>query len=160
MASCPGICFLWFGSLAISRLFLELGLVRPCTEPICRIAGPYTLGVSQGPDAKRFKPLVKYSGVCYNEWSYNERMLKRTVFINKIRMLQRTKMLQRTQRNTIGRRSTRVPMTYRVFRLWLERQSSSLLSCVRFSYQFSSVICLFAPLTVKIYIFNYPAIEF
>lgn len=67
MASCPGICFLWFGSLAISRLFLELGLVRPCTEPICRIAGPYTLGVSQGPDAKRFKPLVKYSGVCYNE---------------------------------------------------------------------------------------------
>jgi hypothetical protein len=33
----------------------------------------------------------KYSGVCYNERCYNERMLQRTVFINKIRMLQRTR---------------------------------------------------------------------
>jgi len=73
-----------------------------------------------------------YSGVCYNE-----RILQRTVFINKIRML------QRTRRNTTGRRSTRVRMTCRAFPLWLERQSSSLLSFVRFSYQFSSVICLF-----------------
>ena len=31
----------------------------------------------------------------------------------------------------------------RAFPLWLERQSSPLLSFVRFSYQFSSVICLF-----------------
>ena len=31
---------------------------------------------------------------CYNEHRcYNERMLQRTVFINKIRMLQRTQML-------------------------------------------------------------------
>jgi hypothetical protein len=49
------------------------------------------------------------------------------------------------------RRSTRVRKTYRAFPLWLERQSSSLLSFVRFSYQFSSVICLFAPLAVKIF---------
>ena len=97
MASCPGICFLWFGSLAIYRPFLELGLARPCTEPICRIAGTYTLGASQGPDAKRFKSHVKYSGVYYNE-----RMLQLTGFINKIRMLQRTQMLQRNNKYTIG----------------------------------------------------------
>jgi hypothetical protein len=53
------------------------------------------------------------------------------------------RMLQRTLRNPIGRRSTRVCMTCRAFSLWLERQSSSLLSFVRFSYQFSSVVCLF-----------------
>jgi len=40
---------------------------------------------------------------------------QRTVFINKIRTLQRTQMLQRTPRNTIGRRSTRVRMTCRAF---------------------------------------------
>jgi len=86
--------------------------------------------------------LVKYSRVCYNEPCYNERMLQRTVFINKIGML------QRTRRNTIGRRNTRVLMTCQAFLLWLERQSSSLVSFVRFIYRFSSVICLFAPLTV------------
>ena len=64
-------------------------------------------------------------------------------FINKFRMLQRTQKLQRTRRNTIGLRSTRVPMTFRAFSLWLERQSSSLLSLIKFSYQFSSAICLF-----------------
>ena len=53
----------------------------------------------------------KYSGVCYNERSYNERMLQRTVFINKIRML------QRRRRNTICRRSTRVLITCRAFPL-------------------------------------------
>ena len=53
-----------------------------------------------------------YSGVCYNE-----QMLQRTVFINKVRMLQRTKMLQRKRRNTIGRRSTRVRMMCRAFPL-------------------------------------------
>ena len=79
----------------------------------------------------------KYSGVCYNERCYNERMLQRTVFIYKIRMLQRTEMLQRTRRNTIGRRSTRVCMMFRAFPPWLKRQSSSLLSFVRFSYQFN-----------------------
>ena len=57
---------------------------------------------------------------CYNEVSINKirmlqrkEMLQRTVSINKIRMLQRTQMLQRTRRNTIGRRSTRVRMTCR-----------------------------------------------
>jgi len=65
------------------------------------------------------------------QWRVLQRtMLQRTVFINKIRML------QRTRRNTIGRRSTRVRMTCRSFPLWLECQSSSLLSFVRFSYQF------------------------
>jgi hypothetical protein len=108
---------------------------------------------------------------CYNERMlqrtnattnecYNERMLQRMnattnecyneqFFINKIRMLQRTQILQRTRRNTIGWRSTGVRVTCWSFPLWLERQSPSLLSFVRFSYQFSSVICLFAPLAVK-----------
>jgi hypothetical protein len=67
------------------------------------------------------------------------------VLINKIRML------QRTRRNTIGRRSTRVRMSCRLLPPWLERQSS-LLSFVRFSCQFSSVICLFAPFAVKIFV--------
>ena len=58
-------------------------------------------------------------------------------------MLQRTQMLHQTRRNTIGRRSTRERMTCRTFPLWLERQSSSLLMFVRFSFQFRSVICLF-----------------
>jgi len=66
-------------------------------------------------------------------------MLQQTVFINKIRMLQQTHMLQRTRRNTIGRRSTRVRMTCQAFPLSLERQSSSLLLFVSFSNQFSSV---------------------
>jgi len=96
-------------------------------------------------------PPITYSGVCYNERCYNERMLQRTIFINKIRMLQRTQMLQRTRRNTFDRRSTRVRMTFRAFPLWLERLSSSLLSFVRSIYQFSSVICLLAPLAVKIF---------
>jgi hypothetical protein len=86
-----------------------------------------------------------YSRVCYNERSYNERMLQLSLFTNKIRML------QRTGRNTIGRRRTRVRMTCRVFPPWLERQYLSFLSFVRFSYQFSSVICLFTPLPLKIY---------
>jgi len=42
-------------------------------------------------------------------------MLQRTVFVNKIRMLQRAQMLQRTPWNTIGRRSTRVRTSCRVF---------------------------------------------
>jgi len=44
-------------------------------------------------------------------------MLQQTVFINKIRKLQQTEMLQRTRRNTIGRRSTRVRMTCPAFPL-------------------------------------------
>ena len=60
-----------------------------------------------------------------------------TAFNNKIRML------QRTRRDTIGRRSTRLPVTCRAFPLWLKRQSSPWLLFVRFCYQFSSVICLF-----------------
>ena len=76
-------------------------------------------------------------------------MLQRTVLINNIRMLQRTQTLQRTRRNTIGRCYMRVHMTCRAFPLWLERQSLSLLSFVRFSYHFSSVFCLFASLAGK-----------
>ena len=94
---------------------------------------------------------------CYNEeiLSINQNttltkmlqrtMLQRTVFVNKIRML------QRTWRNTIGQRIKRVRVTCRVFPLSLERQSLSLLSFVRFSYQFSSVIGLFESLAVKIF---------
>ena len=75
-----------------------------------------------------------YNKRCYNEQMIQRTMLQRTVFINKIRML------QRKRRNTIGRRNTRVRMTCLVFPPWLERQSSSLLSCVRFSYQFSCTV--------------------
>ena len=67
-----------------------------------------------------------------------------TVFVNQIRMLQRTRM------NIIGRRCTR-GRTCCAFPLWLERLSSSLLSFVRFGYQFISVICLFAPLAVNFF---------
>ena len=88
--------------------------------------------------------LCIYSGVWYNEPWYNEGILQRTVFINKIRML------QRTRRNIISRRITRVSMTCPAFLLWLECQSLSLLSFVRFIYQFSSVICLFLPFAVTI----------
>jgi hypothetical protein len=79
-------------------------------------------------------------GYVYIQWGMlQRRMLQRTnatynCFINQIRML------QRTRRNTIGRRSTRLRMMCRAFLLWSERQSSSMLSFVRFSYQFSSVI--------------------
>ena len=85
----------------------------------------------------------KYSGVCYNERCYNQWMLQWTVFINKIRMLQWTQMLQWMWRNTNGQHSTCACMTCWAFPLWLEYQSSSLLSFVRFIYQFSSVIRLF-----------------
>ena len=59
------------------------------------------------------------SGVCYNDRCYNEWKLQRTIFINKIRMLQWTQMLQRTRRNTIGRCSKRTHMTGRAFTIWL-----------------------------------------
>jgi hypothetical protein len=85
---------------------------------------------------------------------YNERMLQRTVFINKVRMIQRTQMLQQTRRNNIGRRSTRVRITCLAFPLRLERQSSSFLSFVRFSYQFSSVTCLFVR-CIKVKLINF-----
>jgi hypothetical protein len=75
------------------------------------------------------------------------KMLQRTVFINKIRKLKWAKMLQRKERNTNGRRGTRLRMTCLAFPLWLERQLSSLLSFVRFSCQSSSVICLFVQST-------------
>jgi hypothetical protein len=67
----------------------------------------------------------------YLQWG----MLQQTVFINK------TRTLRQTQRNTIGLCSTHMCMTCRAFPLWLQHQSSSLLSFVRLSYQFSSVIC-------------------
>jgi len=49
-----------------------------------------------------------HTGVCYND-----RMLQRTVFINGIRML------QRTRRNTIGRGSTCVHISVRLFMLFI-----------------------------------------
>jgi hypothetical protein len=82
---------------------------------------------------------------CYNE----------QLFLNKIRMLQRTKMLQQTRRNTIGRRNTRVRMTCRTFPLCLERQSSYLLSFVRFICQFSSGICAFSSENIFLKLFCY-----
>jgi len=74
---------------------------------------------------------------------YNERKLQRTVFINKARMLQQTQILIRKRKNAIGRRSTRVCVTFQAFPLWFECQSLFFLSFVKISCQFSSVICLF-----------------
>jgi hypothetical protein len=71
-----------------------------------------------------------YCGACYNE-----RMLQRTDFINKIRKL------QRTQRNTIGRRSTQVRMTCRGLTASISA-SVIIFITASFSYQFGSVICL------------------
>jgi hypothetical protein len=51
--------------------------------------------------------LYKYSGVCYNDQCYKERMLKPIVFINKIRML------QRTRRTNIGQIRTRLHLKLR-----------------------------------------------
>jgi len=83
------------------------------------------------------------SGVCYNKW-----MLQWTVSINKIRVL------HRTQWNITSRHSTHVHMNCQDYPLWLERQSSFLLSIVRFSYQFSSVICLFLQ-CIKVKLINF-----
>jgi len=82
-------------------------------------------------------PTLCYSAVCYNERCYNECMIQRRVFINNIRML------QRTRRNAVGRCSTRVHLTCWAFRLWLECQLSLLLWFVRFSYQFILVMCAY-----------------
>ena len=81
---------------------------------------------------------------CYNE-----------VFIDKIRMLQRIQKLQQTWRNTIGQCSRRMRTMCHAFLLWLERQSSSLLLFVRFSYQFSSVICVFSSENIFLKLFCY-----
>ena len=93
--------------------------------------------------------ISKYRQVCYNEQSYNKRMLQWTAFINKI------SMPQQTQRKTIGRCSTHMPTTCQAFLLWLECQSSSLLSFIRFSYQFSSVICAFSSENIFLKLFCY-----
>ena len=54
----------------------------------------------------------------YFTWSQLQwRMLQRTAFINEIRLLQRTQVLQGTRRNTIDRRSKHVRMTCRAFPL-------------------------------------------
>ena len=83
-----------------------------------------------------------YSRYATTNECYNEQF-----FINKIRMP------QRRRRNTIGRRSTRVRMTCRSFPFRLVCQSSYLLSFVRFTYQIISLICLFAPLAVRMFFF-------
>jgi hypothetical protein len=72
------------------------------TSPIClslhRTHLPCEIFLPQSVQPIAFE--AKYSRVCYYERSCNERMLQGTVFINKIGMLQRTQMLQRTRRNT------------------------------------------------------------
>ena len=93
--------------------------------------------------------ILSYVGQKMQLGMLKKTMLQRRVFINKNRIL------QRRRRNTTCRRSPRVCMTYRAFPLLLECQSSNLLWFVRFSYQFTSVICLFSPLAVKIYFFNF-----
>jgi len=92
---------------------------------------------------------IRYSRVCWNEWCYNVQ-----IFISKIWLLQRTQMLKRTRRNTIGRRSTSVRMKCRALPIWLERQSPSLLSFVRFSDQFSSFISVINQLDAQNFCFT------
>jgi hypothetical protein len=72
--------------------------------------------------------------VCYIERCYKERMLYNEQFLSIKFGCYNEYMLQRKRRNTIGRRSTRVRMTCRSFPVCSERQSSYLLSFVRFSY--------------------------
>jgi len=88
------------------------------------------------------KLLCIYGGVWYNERWYIERMLQRSVLINKITKIQRTRRINN------GRSRTRLSMTCWVFPLWLQRHPWSLLWFVRFSFQLSSVICLFMPLAL------------
>jgi hypothetical protein len=129
-------------SLALWCLALPVLLRQNCLRATSLQCGPgltlHIFGLHSALDVVVcMLTLMDYSGVCYNERCYNVRMLQRTIFINKIRML------QRTRRNTIGRRSTHVRMTFRAFALWIERQSSAVLSFVRFSsVQFSSVVGL------------------
>jgi len=78
-----------------------------------------------------------------NSFINNTRMLQRT------HMLQQTQILQRTRRNTLGRYFRRVHLTCRAFPLRFDRHSSSLLSFVKFSYTFSSFVCLFKSLAGK-----------
>ena len=103
----------------------------------CRLLPPYTARLNSVAGVVSRREFCVLNDIQWRmlQWT----MLQRMVFINKIRMPQRIQMLQRTRRNTIG---TRVLMTCRAFPIWLERQSSSLLSFVRFSNQFSSVVCL------------------
>jgi hypothetical protein len=114
-------------------------------------------GLKPGTEQNRDHPLssrilvnfVNYPD-CYIQPGMLQRtILQRTVFINKIRML------HRKRRNTIGRRSTRVRMKCRAFPLWLGRKSSSLLSFVRLSYRFSSVICAFSKENIFFKLFCY-----
>jgi hypothetical protein len=58
-------------------------------------------------------------------------------------------MLQRVRRNNSAD-VARMLMTCRTFQLWIELQVLSLLSFVSFSYQFNSVIGLFAPFITAI----------
>ena len=71
----------------------------------------------EGDSTKLYNPvclMLSAFRVLIIHWGMLQRtMLQRTVYINKIRVLQRTQMLQRTRRNTIGRCSTRVRMTCR-----------------------------------------------
>jgi hypothetical protein len=75
-----------------------------CLERTCpRISFVYSLVSCRRRSTTRRLPVLFLppfasveSGVCYNE-----QMLQRRVFINKIRMLQRTQMLQRTRRKGI-----------------------------------------------------------
>jgi len=74
--------------------------------------------------------VASHSGICYQERCYNERMPQQTVFINKVRMLQRRQILQRTRRNTIGRRSTRMRITCSII-VFIRERLFMLLTYVR-----------------------------
>jgi len=86
----------------------------------------------------------------YDEPCYNEQILQQTVFINKIRILNEYRCYNERGGILSADVARACAGACRAFPFRLERQSSSSLSFVRFSYQFSSVIWLFAPLEVKI----------
>jgi len=100
------------------NIMRRMGIARWMTKAIqthgIRICDTYCLSTATRVQRKNTNVtftyiacLFKYIGVCYKE-----RMLQRTVFVDKIRMLQRKQMLQRSRRNTIGRRSKRVPSRF------------------------------------------------
>jgi len=121
--SCRSDIELIFFNLSLCNLYLcgqlvrlELKVTMQCDRGIMKVILLYWLNRVLFELISRtinniFTINFNYSGVCYNERSYNERMLQQTAFINRIRML------QRTRRNITGRRNTRVRITCRAIPL-------------------------------------------
>jgi len=108
-----------FFSFGICGKFCDLNQMQKCMFMLNRITDIKYSGVCYNERCYNERCYNErcYNGRCYNERYYKGRMLHRTVFVNKIRMLQLTQMLQRTWKGTIVRGNTHVPMTCRNFPL-------------------------------------------